>query len=72
VAHKGIVPHMAKLKIHPLKTIDLKNMAQQVNLSDLPDYVAHVRLGPLISALREKKRIVVITRARISASAGSK
>jgi hypothetical protein len=47
-------------------------MAQRVNLSSLPDYVAHVQLCPLIKALREKKKIVVIAGAGISAAAGSR
>jgi hypothetical protein len=47
-------------------------MAQRVDLSNLLDFVAHVQLHPLINALREKKRIVVIAGAGISASAGSK
>ena len=47
-------------------------MAQRVDLSSLPDYVAHVQLCPLINALREKKKIVVIAGAGISAAAGSR
>lgn len=47
-------------------------MAKQVDLTNLPDFTAHVQLQPLINALREKKRIVVIAGAGISASAGSK
>jgi hypothetical protein len=52
--------------------MDPKNMTQRVDLRRLPDYVAHVQLCPLINALRERKKIVVIAGAGISASAGSK
>jgi hypothetical protein len=51
--------------------MDPKNMTQQVDLRSLPDYVAHVQLCPLINVFHEKKKIVVITGAGISASAGS-
>jgi hypothetical protein len=58
--------------ISTVDTIDLKNMTQRVDLSTLLDYVAHVQLCLLINALREKKKIVVIEGAGISASTGSK
>jgi hypothetical protein len=47
-------------------------MAEQIKLASLPDYVAHLKLGPLIKVLREKKKIVVIAGAGISENAGSK
>ena len=46
-------------------------MAQTVDLSRLLEFDAHIELFPLIKALREKKNIVVIAGAGISASAGS-
>ena len=46
-------------------------MAQRIELASLPDYVAHMQLYPLIKALREKKKIVVIAGAGMSAAAGS-
>jgi hypothetical protein len=49
-----------------------ENMAPQpVDLNTLLDYDAHIALFPLIKALREKKNIIVIAGAGISASAGS-
>jgi hypothetical protein len=50
----------------------LKNMAKRVDLNKLLDYEAHCQLHPLITALRKKKRIIVIAGAGISASTGSK
>jgi hypothetical protein len=47
-------------------------MVERIKLASLPDYVAHLKLCPLITALREKKKIVVIAGAGISAEAGSK
>jgi len=49
----------------------IPNMAQTVDLSRLLEFDAHIELFPLIKALREKKNIVVIAGAGISASAGS-
>jgi hypothetical protein len=46
-------------------------MTQTVDLSRLLDFDAHIELFPLIKALREKKNIVVIAGAGISASAES-
>lgn len=46
-------------------------MVLEVDLGSVPDYVAHVELRPLIDAFRQKKRIVIIAGAGISASAGS-
>jgi hypothetical protein len=48
------------------------NMVKSIKLASLPDYVAHLQLCPLINALREKKKIVVIAGAGISDEAGSK
>jgi hypothetical protein len=48
------------------------NIAQRVDLSNLLDFVAYMQLYPLINVLRKKKRIIVITKAGISASAESK
>ncbi len=58
--------------IFTVNAMDLKNMTQRIDLDSLPDYVTHVQLCPLINALREKKKIVVIAGAGISVSAGSK
>jgi NAD-dependent histone deacetylase SIR2 len=52
--------------------MDPKLSVQQVNLSELPDDVAQTQLAPLINALRQKKRIIIIAGAGLSASAGSK
>ena len=46
-------------------------MAKRINLNSQQDYVTHMELFPLIKALREKKKIVVIAGAGISAEAGS-
>ena len=48
-----------------------QNMTQTVDLSRLLDFDAHIELFPLIKALREKKNIVVIAGAGITASAES-
>ena len=47
-------------------------MTKTVNIGSLPDYTVHIQLCPLIKALREKKKIVVIAGAGISAAAGSR
>ncbi len=47
-------------------------MVERIKLASLPDYAAHLELRPLINVLREKKKIVVIAGAGISAKAGSK
>ena len=52
--------------------LNFYNMVERIKLASLPDYVAHLKLCPLIKALREKKKIVVIAGAGISAKAGSK
>jgi hypothetical protein len=46
-------------------------MALEVDLSSLEDYSAHLALRPLIDVFRQKRKIVVIAGAGISASAGS-
>ncbi|OAF59033.1 hypothetical protein VC83_04184 [Pseudogymnoascus destructans] len=45
-------------------------MVLEVDLGSVADYVAHVELRPLIDAFRQRKRIVIIAGAGISASAG--
>ncbi|KAG9242017.1 DHS-like NAD/FAD-binding domain-containing protein [Calycina marina] len=45
-------------------------MTQRVKVASLPDCVAYVQLCPLIKALRDKKKIVIIAGAGISAAAG--
>ncbi|OBT40540.1 hypothetical protein VE00_09010 [Pseudogymnoascus sp. WSF 3629] len=45
-------------------------MALEVDLSSLEDYSAHLALRPLIDVFRQKRKIVVIAGAGISASAG--
>jgi NAD-dependent SIR2 family protein deacetylase len=46
-------------------------MAREVDLNSLQGNDAHLALRPLIDALRQKKKIIVIAGAGISASAGS-
>ncbi|KFY50509.1 hypothetical protein V495_00225 [Pseudogymnoascus sp. VKM F-4514 (FW-929)] len=52
------------------KIRDELRLILQVDVSAVPDYVAHVELRPLIDIFRQKKRIVIIAGAGISASAG--
>src|SRR6266498_2240634 len=52
--------------------IELKKKdATVVDLNGLPEYTARQQLQPLIAALREKNKIIIITGAGISAASNS-
>jgi NAD+-dependent protein deacetylase SIR2 len=57
--------------IYHLRIQNPKKMAQQIDLSLFPEFDVRIELFQLIRVLRQKKNIIVIAGAGISASAGS-